>query len=182
MFIITKTKHHLYKTICTCIQLVLTTADMKQRGEYIWNDHCLVYGSFHLEMENDILQTQCFQDIKIYEVTYDGANKTWVTSLGFKLCTVKATGYSPNTQLLIISTFKCFTAAFKAHNGTVITVMANSKSHFLQTTFGKGNSSQVMLTMQQQCCQLYKRMISTTLDGNKLCIMSIRKVRSDISC
>lgn len=44
---------------------------------------------------------------------------------------------------------KHFLAVFKAHNGTVITVMAYRKRHFLQTTFGKGNSSQVMFTMQQ---------------------------------
>lgn len=51
---------------------------------------------------------------------------------------------------------KSFLAAFKAPNGTVITVMAYSKSHFLQT-FGKGNSSQVMFIMQLECCHLQQQ-------------------------
>lgn len=45
-----KTILHLYKTICTCIQLmaVCTTANMKQKGKYSWNDCCLLSGSLQI--------------------------------------------------------------------------------------------------------------------------------------
>lgn len=64
--------------------------------------------------------------------------------------TVKATEYQCKIKSETYIMDKCLLAAFKAH-GTVITVMAYSRSHLL-LRFGKSFSSQVILIMQQHCC------------------------------